>query len=431
MQVSVETTQGLGRRISLTVKADEIEKAVHAELINTAKKVRIDGFRKGKVPLKIVEQRYGIHVRQDALSELMKNHLIEALVTNKINMVGAPNYTPGDYKEGGDFSYTVDFEVYPEFEVAGLDKLIVEKPVVDIGEVDIDTMVDTLRKQQSTWKSIDSPAVDDNRVVMDFTGMVDGEAFEGGKATDFELLLGQGRMIPGFETGILGHKTGEKFNIDVTFPEDYHSENLKGKNAVFEIELKKVEERVLPELTESFIKRLGVVDGTAEKLRAEVQKNMQRELKSKLNANLKQQLIDGLIANNTFDVPKAMIESEQRVLAQQAAERYGQKVELPHSIFTEEAKRRVSTSLLFNKIIADNKLTVVDERVNEIVSDIASAYENPQEVIDYYQSNQNVLDTVKNIAMEDAVTDLLLTKVKVNEKHYSFSEFMAMTNTAG
>lgn len=426
MQVSVETTQGLGRRISLTIKADEIQKAVRAELINTAKKVRIDGFRKGKVPLNMVEQRYGAHVRQEALSELMKKHLVDALVENKINMVGAPNYTPGEYKEGDDFSYTVDFEVYPEIEITGLDKVEIEKPIVEIKNEDIDSMVETLRKQQSTWKETPAPAENDNRVVMDFTGLIDGEAFEGGKATDFELLLGQGRMIPGFEDGILGHKAGENFNIDVTFPEDYHNDALKGKKATFEIQLKRVDERVLPELSESFIKRLGVAEGSVDNLKAEIQKNMQRELKAKLISIVKQQLIDGLLANNQFELPKAMVESEQEMLAQQAASRYNQKIDLPLSIFEEEAKKRVSTSIMFNKVIADNQLVADENRVKEIISEIATAYENPQEVTDYYLKTPEMLNRIQNIAMEDAVTDLLLTKVKTTEKPYLFAEFMAM-----
>ena len=253
MQVSVETTQGLGRRLSITVPADVIAQAVKKELINAAKSVRIDGFRKGKVPMNIVEQRYGASVRQDVLGDLMQRNFVDAIIKEKINPAGAPNYVPGEYKEGEDFSYTVEFEVYPEVELKGLENIEVEKPVVEVNDADVDTMLDTLRKQQATWKDTDRAVEAEDRVTVDFSGSIDGEEFEGGKAADFVLAMGQGRMIPGFEEGLVGHKAGEEFTIDVNFPEDYHAENLKGKAAKFAIVLKKVEERELPELTEEFI----------------------------------------------------------------------------------------------------------------------------------------------------------------------------------
>ncbi|CAK8737238.1 Trigger factor [Sodalis praecaptivus] len=239
MQVSVETTEGLGRRVNITVAADTIEQAVKSELVNVAKKVRIDGFRKGKVPMNIVAQRYGASVREDVLGDLMQRNFVDAILQEKINPVGAPNYVPGEYKTGEDFSYAVEFEVYPEVELTGLDTIEVEKPQVEVKDADVDTMLETLRKQQADWKETADAAAAEDRVTVDFTGTIDGEAFEGGKATDFVLAMGQGRMIPGFEEGVIGHKAGESFDISVTFPEDYHAENLKGKAAKFAVELKK------------------------------------------------------------------------------------------------------------------------------------------------------------------------------------------------
>lgn len=356
MQVSVETTQGLGRRLSITVPAESISQAVKKELINTAKSVRIDGFRKGKVPRNIVEQRYGTSIRQDVLGEVMQRSFIDAIVKEKINPAGRPNYLPGEYKEGEDFSFAVEFEVYPDVELKALDSIEVEKPLVEVTDADVDTMLETLRKQQATWKESDRATEVEDRVTIDFTGSIDGEEFEGGKASDFVLVMGQGRMIPGFEEGLAGHKAGEEFTIDVNFPEDYHAENLQGKAAKFAIVLKKVEERELPELSEEFIKRFGVADGSVDGLRAEVRKNMERELKGAVRNRIKTQVIDGLVSTNDIDVPAVLIDGEVDVLRHQAAQRFGgdekQALELPRELFEEQAKRRVAVGLLLGEVIS-------------------------------------------------------------------------------
>ena len=404
MQVSVETTQGLGRRVTITIAADSIETAVKSELVNVAKKVRIDGFRKGKVPMNVVAQRYGASVRQDVLGELMSRNFIDAIIKEKINPAGAPNYVPGEYKLGEDFTYAVEFEVYPEVELQGLDAIEVEKPVVEVTDADVDTMLETLRKQQATWKEKEGAVDAEDRVTIDFTGSVDGEEFEGGKASDFVLAMGQGRMIPGFEDGIKGHKAGEEFTIDVTFPEEYHAENLKGKAAKFVINLKKVEERELPELTEEFIKRFGVEDGSVAGLRAEVRKNMERELKG------------------------AVIDSEIDVLRRQAAQRFGgnekQALELPRELFEEQAKRRVVVGLLLGEVIRTNELKADEERVKGLIEEMASAYEDPKEVVEFYSKNKELMDNMRNVALEEQAVEAVLAKAKVSEKATSFNELM-------
>ena len=434
MQVSVETTQGLGRRVTITVAADSIEKAVKSELVKAAKNVRIDGFRKGHVPMNIVEQRYGASVRQDVLGDLMQRNFVDAIIKEKINPAGAPNYVPGQYKEGEDFTYSVEFEVYPEVELKDLESIEVEKPVVEVNDADVDTMLETLRKQQATWKETDAAATAEDRATLDFTGSIDGEVFEGGKATDFVLAMGQGRMIPGFEEGVIGHKAGEEFTIDVNFPEDYHAENLKGKSAKFDIVLKKVEVRELPELTEEFIKRFGVADGSVAGLRAEVRKNMERELKGAVRNRVKTQAIDGLVSANEIDVPAALVEGEIDVLRRQAAQRFGgnekQAAELPRELFEEQAKRRVVVGLLLGEVISQHELKADEDRVKALIEEMASAYEDPQEVIEFYSKNKELMNNMRNVALEEQAVETLLAKAKVTEKPTTFSELMNQTTTA-
>ena len=434
MQVSVETTQGLGRRITITVAADSIESAVKKELVDVARKVRIDGFRKGKVPMNIVAQRYGASVRQDVLGELMTRNFVDAIIKEKINPAGAPNYVPGEYKEGQDFTYAVEFEVYPEVELKGLENIEVEKPLVEVTDADVDTMLDTLRKQQANWIESDAAAGAEDRATLDFNGSVDGEEFEGGKASDFVLAMGQGRMIPGFEEGIVGHKAGETFTIDVKFPDDYHAETLKGKDAKFEIVLKKVETRELPELTEEFIKRFGVEDGSVAGLRTEVRKNMDRELKGAIRNRIKSQAIDGLVAANEIDVPAALVDSEIDVLRRQAAQRFGgneqQALELPRELFEEQAKRRVVVGLLLGEVIRTHELKADEARVNTMIEEMASAYEDPQEVIEFYSKNNELMNNMRNVALEEQAVEAVLAKAKVTDKATNFQELMNQTSAA-
>ncbi|BAX53785.1 Trigger factor [Photobacterium damselae subsp. piscicida] len=428
MQVTVETTEGLERQLTITVPAANIEDAVTAKLKKIAKNRRFDGFRPGKAPLKMVAKMFGASVRQDILGEVMQRHFIEAIVKEQINPAGAPTFTPVEMAEGQDLVFKATFEVFPEIALQGLDKVVVEKPVVEVTEADVDNMIETLRKQQATWTEVDAPAVADSRVTIDFEGTIDGEAFDGGKAEGFALAMGQGRMIPGFEDGIVGKKAGEEFNIEVTFPEEYHAENLKGKAAVFAIKLSKVEAQELPELTEEFVAKFGIENGSVDALKAEVRKNMERELKQAVKGRIKEQAINGLIEQNDIAVPAALIDQEINVLRQQAAQRFGGNAqnmpELPRELFEEQAKRRVVVGLLLGEVIKSEELKADEERVKANIAEMASAYEDPTEVVAYYEGNEQLMNNMRNIALEEQAIDAIVAKAQVSDKEVGFNDLM-------
>ncbi len=428
MQVTVETLEGLQRRLNITVPAANIEDAVAAELRNIAKNRRFDGFRKGKVPMKMVAKMYGKAVRQDVLGEVMQRHFIEAIVKEKINPAGAPTFAPVEIGEGKDLVFTATFEVYPEVELKGLENIAVEKPAAEVTDADVAEMLETLRKQQATWKEVDEAAESGKRVSIDFVGSIDGVEFEGGKAENFPLEMGAGRMIPGFEDGIVGKTKGMEFVIDVTFPEDYHAENLKGKAAKFAIKVNKVEARELPELNDEFVARFGVAEGGVDALKAEVRKNMERELKQAIKARIKEQAIEGLVKENEIQVPSALIDQEINVLRQQSAQRFGGNVEaaaqLPRELFEEQAKRRVVVGLLLGEVIRTHELKADEEKVKALITEMATAYEDPSEVVSYYEQNQQLMNNMRNVALEEQAVDAIIAKAKVTEKAISFSELM-------
>lgn len=427
MQVTVETKEGLERVLTITVPAANIEDAVNAELRNIAKNRRFDGFRKGKVPMKMVAKMYGSAVRHDKMGEVMQRHFIEAIVKDKINPAGTPTFAPVEFAEGQDLVFTATFEIYPEVTLQGLDKVVVEKPQVEVKDEDVAEMLETLRKQQATWADADVAAEDGTRATINFVGSIDGELFEGGKADNFPLEMGQGRMIPGFEDGIKGKKAGDELTIDVNFPEDYHAENLKGKAAQFAITVVKVEARELPEMNDEFVTKFGA-EGGVEGLKAEVRKNMERELAQAVKNKIKEQAINGLVEQNDIDVPSALIDQEVEVLRQQAVQRFGGNAdtapELPRELFEEQAKRRVVVGLLLGEVIKSEELKADDEKVKALINEMASAYEDPTEVVAYYEGNEQMMNNMRNVALEEQAVEAILAKAQVSDKEVRFNELM-------
>lgn len=434
MQVSVETTQGLERRLTISVPAEQIEKAVNDSLKSEAKRARIPGFRPGKVPVSVINKRYGNAIRQDITGEVMQRNFVEAIIAEKLNPAGAPTFIPGE-SDAEKFQFVATFEIYPEVVLKGLEDIAVEQPTSVVTDADVDTMIETLRKQHATYAAVERAAGDGDKAKINFVGSIDGEVFEGGKAEDFELQLGSGRMIPGFESGVEGHKAGEEFDIDVTFPEDYHAENLKGKVAKFAITLNEVQAANLPEVNDEFATLFGVAEGGLDALKAEISKNMSRELEQALKANVKEQVLNGLLEQNELDLPSALVAGEVEVLRKQAMQRFGDQAanmpELPADLFTEQAERRVKVGLLLGEVIKTNELKAEDERVQGLIASMASAYEDPSEVVEYYNGNQEMMQNMRNVALEEQAVEALLKTANVTEKSVNFEEFMNKATQQG
>lgn len=430
MQVSVETTQGLERRLTITVPADSVDSAVKSRLQQLAKTQRINGFRPGKVPVSVIKKRFGQAVRQEVAGDVMQQNFYQAIIQEKIQPAGMPKFELTKDTDGQDLEFVASFEVYPEVEVKGVDELEIEKTVVSIEDADLDNMMETLRKQHASWKEVKRKAKKDDRVVIDFVGTIDGVEFDGGKAEGFTLELGQGRMIPGFEKPIIGAKAGDEVKVEVTFPEDYHAEALKGKDAVFMVTVKQVDGQQLPKLDDEFAKLFGIEEGGVDALRQEVLKNMQRELDQTLKAQLKESVISKLVEKNEIELPQALIDQEINALREQAKQRFAQQgggqnlPELPGELFADNAKRRVSIGLLLGEIIKKNELKADDDKVFAMIETAASAYEDPQEVVDYYKSNQELMQQMRNVALEEQAIEWVVENAKVTEVTKAFDEVM-------
>ncbi|MDP2226244.1 MAG: trigger factor [Moraxellaceae bacterium] len=430
MQVSVEITSSLERRMTITVPATRVDSEVNERITKTARTVRMDGFRPGKVPLAVVKKRFGASIRQEAMGDLIRDCFYEAVTQEKLSPAGMP--TIESIKDEGDDSvaFVASFEVYPEVKLGSLAGITVERPVATVSDADVDKMVDTLRRQRATWTDTAEAAKDADRLDIDFDGSVDGEAFEGGAAKGFSLVLGSKRMIPGFEDQLVGAKAGDERSLNVTFPDDYQAEALKGKAAVFKVKVNTVQTPVLPEINEEFLKAFGITDGGVDKFRADVRKNMERELKQAIKTNTKNQALDGLVKAHSIDVPKAMISNEIQRLRENMFKQFGGNAKninpemLPDELFAEQAKRSASLGLLVAEIIRSADLKVDATRVKALIDEIAESYETPSEVVDWYYGNKEQLQQVEAVVLEDQVVDHILAAAQVSDKAVAYEEVL-------
>jgi trigger factor len=427
MQVSVEATGNLERKMTIQVPSERVDSEVDNRLKSLAKRVRMDGFRPGKVPLKVVRQRYGSGVYQEVLSEVLQESYREAVQKEGLEPAGNPSIEPTSIEDGDAIEFTASFQVFPAVEVADFSDLEIERPVAEVQEADIDRVIDSLREQNKEWFEVERPAAEGDRVTLDFTGTLDGEEFEGGKATDFQVELGAGRLLKDFERQLPGVTAGEEKTIDVAFPDDYPAENLKGRTARFALTVNKVEEARLPEVDAEFAKGFGIDDGSVEKLRADVQSNMERELRQALKSRLKQQVLDAVVQRHDFDLPDALVKSEINRLREEAEKRFGgaeQSQPMPDSLFEEEARRRVRLGLALRAIVEQKGFEVEAQRVDRELEEMAATYEDPDEVKQYYRSNPQARSNLESLVLEDQVVDWVVEQARVTEKPTSFQDIM-------
>ncbi len=427
MQVSVEATSSLERQMTVTVPAERIDNDVNGRLKQTASQVRIDGFRPGKAPMKEIKRRYGKGVRQEVLGEIIQSSFYEAVTQEKVKPAGGPSIEAKNDKEGEDFQYVATFEVFPEIELADFSGVEVTRETAEVADSDVDTMIESLRKQQAVWSVVERAAADGDRVSIDFEGFKDGEAFAGGKAEGHELVLGSGAMIPGFEEGLIGLSAGDEKDLDITFPEQYHSEDLAGQAVVFKLKVNSVSASELPELNAELFSKFGIEEAELDGFKAEIRKNMQRELKQALRGKIKTQVMNGLVKVNSIAVPKALVSGEVDRLRQQAVQQYGGGAEmdasaLPAELFTAQAEQRVSVGLLVAEVIQKNELTADADRVRAMVEEFAETYQEPQQVIDHYYGDKQQLAQIEALVLEEQVVDLLLEQAKVTDEAVSYEE---------
>ena len=427
MQVSVESIGKLERRMQVQVPAERVSKEIAARLQTISRTARLNGFRPGKAPLKVIRQQFGSQVHREVIGELLQSSYAEAVTQKQLAPAGSPRIEPQSMDEGQDLKYVATFEVFPEVVLQPLESMEVDRVTAQVSESDIDAMIERLRKQQMKYVAVNRAAATGDKVGIDFEGAIDGVPFAGGKGENIAIVLGEGRMLPDLEQGLIGGVEGEKRDVTVNFPADYRATELAGKSAIFATEIKTVEEPVLPEIDEEFCKSFGVTEGGLAKLREDVAANMRRELEQALRNRNKAAVMEKLYTANPTDVPNVLIEGQIRDMQVEAMRRAGAKDASqapPRDPFVEPARRRVALGLLLNDVIRRENLVVDRARVNERLDEMVAAYGDAAAMKRAYMQNADAMRQVESLALEDQAVDWILDHAKVHEVKSTFKELM-------
>ena len=439
MRVSVETTSGLERKLTVGVPAETVDSAVDKKLAEAAKNVRLPGFRPGKVPMSVMKQRFGPGVRQEVLGDVINQSFQEAVVGENLRPAGQPSFEAKSVESGKDIEYVATFEIYPSIALNEVQGFEVTKLSCEIADSDVDDIIEVFQKQQGKLVDVDRAAEMGDTLTIDFEGFKDGEAFDGGSGSDTALELGSGRMIPGFEDGLVGASTGDERSLNLTFPEDYHSEELKGAAVEFKVTVKAVKTLELAELNAELFSSYGVEGDDVDAFRAEVQKNMEREIKGAIDSHVKQQVMDAIIdAHPDLEIPQGLVAQEVDTLRGQMFQQFGGGVSpdmdlksiLPDEMFTERAETRVRLGLLVTELVQKLGVRAESSKVRELIEDIASTYQDPEEVINWYYEDNNQLMGIESRVLEDAVVEKLLEQADVTEEKTDYQDALQRTRAA-
>lgn len=429
MQVSVEKTSELSRKMTVSVPEEVVQEKMAARLKSLAREVKVDGFRPGKVPQNVVKKMFGDRVRGEVAGDLIQSTYFEALQDQNLKPAGHPHIHPSNDTEG--FKYTAEFEVYPEISLEGVDQIEVKRPVATVEEADVDDMIEKLRAQKKTWTKAERASQENDRITINFSGVADGENFTDGKVENYQVEIGAKQMIPGFEDNLIGLEAGAGKTFEVSFPEQYGNEKLAGKAAEFEIEVIAVEEPVLPEIDEAFIKAYGIEEGTLEAFREDVKNNMERELEQALRGKLKNAVMDALYEKIQITVPNALVDQEVENMMKpyiETAKRQKMNLDdlqLPRDAFEDQARRRVALGLILGEIIQKNDIKIDANKVRSAIEDMAKSYEHPEDVIKWYYSDESRLDDVRQMVLEDQTVEWLVAQANVSDEIMKFDDVMS------
>ncbi|KAA3634301.1 MAG: trigger factor [Proteobacteria bacterium] len=428
MQVSLENTGAIGRKMTVTVPAERMEDRVGQRLASMSRSLRLPGFRPGKAPRKLIESKYGDQVMLEVAEQLINESYRNALGDEKVVPAGSPRIEAKTIERGKDLEFVAEFEVFPEIARTDLSGEAVTRPVCEVADADVDRTIESLRQRQTEWDATQDGAAEGDKLKVDFKGTIDGEPFEGGEGADLEMVLGGGSMLADFETGLAGATPGEDRNVEVSFPDDYPGAAVAGKTAMFAIKVKEVFHPRLPQIDEDFVKSLGIEDGTEESLRAEVRKNLERELKDRVRANVKNQVMAKLSELNPIELPAQLVDEEaNRVLEatqQQFAQQGLKDMPVDRERVMPEARRRVALGLIVHEVVRANDIKTDDARVRERIEELASSYERPEEFVQWHYADRSRLANVEAMVLEEQVVEFLLESATVTDNPVSFEEFV-------